>query len=93
MKMGKNLADPYHVLKHPVSTEKTVRMIEAENKLVFVVDKKATKSDVKKAMEELFKVKVKKVNLLNSLDGKKKAYIQLASSHLASDLSAELGLI
>ncbi|HLC80747.1 50S ribosomal protein L23 [Candidatus Woesearchaeota archaeon] len=91
--MKPKITDPYHILKHPVSTERTVRMIEAENKLVFIVDKKATKSDVKKAMEELFKVKVKKVNLLNSLDGKKKAYIQLASSHLASDLSAELGLI
>ena len=38
--------DPYKVIKHPLSTEKSIRLMEAENKLIFVVDKKATKQDI-----------------------------------------------
>ena len=57
--------DPYQILKYPLSTEKSIRQIEFENKLVFVVDRKATKPAVKKAVEELFKVKVAAVNIHN----------------------------
>ena len=43
--------DPYTVIEHPLSTEKSIRLMESENKLVFAVNKKATKTDVKKAAE------------------------------------------
>ena len=85
--------DPYTIIKHPLSTEKSIRQIEFDNKLTFVVDKKATKGEIKKAVEELFKVKVIKVNTLNSFKGQKRAYIKLAADSLASDVSADLGLI
>ena len=51
-----------NVVKYPLSTEKSIRQMESDNMLVFVVDKKATKSDIKKAIEELYNVKVTKVN-------------------------------
>src|SRR3989338_5106660 len=51
-------ARDFEILKYPLVTEKAVNMIDAENKLVFVVDGKATKQIVKKAVEELYKVKV-----------------------------------
>lgn len=85
--------DPYRILKAPLSTEKAIRSIEFENKLTFVVDPKATKQEIKKAVEVLFNVRVIKVNVQNSFQGEKRAYVKLSSEHLASDISADLGLI
>lgn len=85
--------DPYQTIKYPLSTEKSIRQIEFDNKLTFVVDQKATKPEIKRAIEELFKVKVIKVNLQNSFKGQKRAYIKLSPESLASDVSADLGLI
>ncbi len=85
--------DPYKVLKHPLSTEKSIRQIEFENKVSFVVAPNAHKEDVRKAIEGLFKVKVEKVNIQNSFRGEKKAIVKLAKNYSASDLSADLGLI
>ncbi len=85
--------NPYTILKYPLSTEKSIRQMEFENKIVFVVDPGATKPDIKRALEELFKVKVLKVNLQNAFTGEKRAYIKLRPEHLASDIGAELGLI
>jgi len=44
--------DAFDVIKAPVVTEKTVRMIEEENKLVFYVDRRATKEDIKRAITQ-----------------------------------------
>ena len=85
--------DPYKIIKYPLSTEKSIRQIEFDNKLVFAVHVRATKKDVKKAVEILFKVKVDKVNIQNSFSGIKKAYVKLGPESLASDVSADLGLI
>ena len=85
--------DPYAVIKYTLSTEKSIRQIEFDNKLVFAIHPRATKADVKKAVEELFKVKVLKVNVQNSFQGTKRAYVKLSPEHLASDVSADLGLI
>ncbi len=85
--------DPYEVLKYPLSTEKAIRQIEFHNKLVFVVHPRATKPDVKRAVEELFNVKVAGVNIHNAFQGQKRAYVTLGGDSLASDVSADLGLI
>ena len=50
--------DAYNIIKYPLSTEKSIRLMEAENKLIFVVNKKATKKEIKAAVEEMFKVKI-----------------------------------
>ena len=85
--------DPYQVIRFPLSTEKCIRQVEFDNKMTFVIDTKANKSEVKRAVEELFKVRVVKVNLQNSFFGKKRAYVKIGSEKLASDISADLGLI
>ena len=85
--------DPYKIIKVPLSTEKAIRQIEFDNRLSFVIHPRATKQDVKKAVEELFKVRVIKVNIQNSFTGQKRAYVKLSAEHLASDVSADLGLI
>ncbi|MDH5713865.1 MAG: 50S ribosomal protein L23, partial [Candidatus Bathyarchaeota archaeon] len=48
---------------YPVMTEVTSRILETENKLVFVVSVVATKADIKRAVEELYEVAVEKVNV------------------------------
>ncbi|MBI5398631.1 50S ribosomal protein L23 [Candidatus Woesearchaeota archaeon] len=85
--------DASTVVKYPLSTEKSIRLMEAENKLVFIVDNQATKTDVKKAIEELFKVKVVKVNTFVTPQGQKKAYVRLSPESPALDVATELGLM
>ena len=80
-------------LKFPLTTEKNVRLMQEENKLVFVVDKKATKPEIKAAAEEMFKIKVIKVNTTIMPSGRKKAYLKLAMDTPALDIATSLGLI
>ena len=54
--------DPYTIIRRPIITEKSTTMDETLNKVVFEVDRKATKHQVKTAVEQLFKVKVVKIN-------------------------------
>jgi len=85
--------EPLKVIKHPLSTEKSIRLMESENKLIFVVDIKATKEDVKKAIEEYFKVKVVKVNTLVAPDGKKRAYVKFSIETPAIDVATQMGIM
>jgi len=84
--------DIYKIIKYPLATEKAVRLMEAENKLLFVVDLKAKKPDIKKAIEEMFKVKVIKVNTLIT-KGKKRAYVKLHPDNPAIDIATQLGIM
>lgn len=56
----------YEIIKKPLITEKSMKLVEA-GKYSFSVDLKATKEDVRKAIEEIFNVHVTKVNMSNSL--------------------------
>ena len=85
--------DPYKTIKYPLTTEKSVRLMESENKLIFVVHLKASKKDIKEAVESLFNVKVLRVNTMVSPDGLKKAYIKLSSENPAIDIATQLGLM
>ncbi|MDI6826648.1 MAG: 50S ribosomal protein L23 [Candidatus Aenigmarchaeota archaeon] len=85
--------DPYRVLKYPHKTEKSIRLVEKENKLVFIVDRKSSKEDIKKAFEEVFKVKVDKINTMITREGKKKAFIKLKKGYPAADVAVKLGMI
>ncbi len=85
--------DPYKIIKHPLSTEKSVRLMEAENKLIFVVDRKAKKSEIKKAIEEIFKVKVLKVGTFVTHKGEKRAYVKLSDETPAIDIATQMGLM
>lgn len=87
------MKDPYRILKHPISTEKAVKLMESQNKLAFIVDKKTTKNEIKNAFQSLFKVKILDVNTLILPSGKKKAYIKLSKENPAIDVATQLGLI
>ena len=85
--------DPLKVLKYPVVTEKTTRLLQRENKITFIVDRKATKKDIKEAFEKLFNVKVDKINVLITPKGLKKAYIKLKKEYRATDIAAKIGIL
>jgi len=85
--------DPFKILKHPYLTEKSISLVEKENKIVFVVDRKATKKQIKEAFEKLFEVKVEKVNTQITPKGEKKAYIKLKPEYKAIDVATKLGMI
>jgi len=78
------------VLLYPITTEKAIGMIELENKIVFVIDKRATKKDVKDAVEKTFSVKVEKINTLITPKGDKRAYVKLKQGFKADDVAAKL---
>jgi len=59
------MKDPYTVVKTVRVTEKGTTLTEKLNQYQVVVDKRANKLDVKRAMEQLFKVKVLHVNTMN----------------------------
>ena len=59
------MKDPRDIIKRPIITERTSEMMN-DLKYVFEVDIRANKIEIKKAMEEVFKVKVKNVNTLRT---------------------------
>ena len=82
----------YNVIRRPLITEKGIGVKESEGTLVFEVAPDATKTEVKQAVETLFKVKVSTIRTANMLGkerrrGKfsgfrpdwKKAYVRLKS--------------
>ena len=83
----------YTVIKYPKATEKAVRLMEAENKLLFVVDKSAKKAEIKKAIEELFKVKVESVRTHITPKAQKRALVRFSMDTPAIDVATQLGLI
>jgi len=85
--------DPFKILKYPHLTEKSISLIEKENKIVFIVDRRANKKQIKEAFEKLFEVKVDRVNTLITRRGEKKAFIKINPKFKASDIAAKLGLV
>jgi large subunit ribosomal protein L23 len=82
----------FKIIKKPLVTEKTFDLIEKENKLVFYVDRKASKSQIKQAIEKIHKVKVIKINTLISSKGDKKAFVKLHPDNSAQDIAVNLGV-
>jgi len=87
------MKDPYSVIIGPLNTEKAMRMMEMENRIAFIVDRKSNKQDIKMAVEKIFNVKVTKVNTLIRPTGKKLAYVKLDYNYPAMDVITRLGLI
>jgi large subunit ribosomal protein L23 len=87
------MMDPYEVVLYPLMTESASLMVEKENKLAFVVNLKASKGDVKRAVEELYEVKVESVNTQITSRGEKKAFVKLHPDYKATDVAIKLGIL
>ncbi|EQB71939.1 MAG: 50S ribosomal protein L23 [Candidatus Thermoplasmatota archaeon] len=75
----------------PVVTEKTTLMMEKENKLTFIVDRRGRKKDIKKEIEERFDVKVVGLNILITKKGKK-AIAKLSDDYSAEEIGGRIGI-
>ena len=65
--------NPFQVIKKPLITEKTSLGKDENNLVAFVVDRAATKIEIKQAVEKFFKAEVKGVNTVN-VAGKRKRF-------------------
>jgi ribosomal protein L23 len=83
----------FKVVKYPLITEKSVMEVEALKKVTFIVDGKATKRDVLRAVGGYFDVEVAKVNTLITPKGLKKAIVTLETRDQATEVAVALGII
>ena len=67
------MEDPRRVIKSPLTTEKSTNLRERDNKYLFMVDMRANKLEIKKAVEQIFKVKVDRVTTM-IMHGKTKRF-------------------
>jgi ribosomal protein L23 len=84
--------DSYKIIKYPLSTEKSIRLMESQNKLIFVVDIDADKKMIKGAIEDMFKAKVENIKTYVQ-GGKKRAYVKFSNANPAIDIATQLGLM
>ena len=85
--------EPARVIERPHVTEKTLMLAERNNVLTLIVSRRATKKQVKEAVEKMFGVKVVKVNTLITPRGEKKAYVRLAPEYSALDVLSRMGVL
>jgi len=83
----------HEVVKYPLLSEDAVTLLESENKITFIVDLRSDKHDIKRAIQELYEVRVEKVNTLITPEGDKKAFVKLTSDFKAADLAVRLGIL
>jgi large subunit ribosomal protein L23Ae len=79
--------DQFRTIQHPLNTESAMKKIEDHNTLVFIVDLKANKRQIKDAVKKLYDVESAKINTLIRPDGKKKAYVRLTADHDALEVA------
>jgi len=89
----KNTLDKYSVIKYPLTTESSMKLIEDSNTLVFIVDIKANKRQIKAAVKELYSIECDKVNTLITPRGLKKSYVKLSKDYDALDVANRVGVI
>eukprot|EP00461_Guttulinopsis_vulgaris_P002815 UN02816 len=91
--VAKTAKDNYQIIQVPVFTDAAMKNMEKANVLTFMVDTRATKDQIKRALKSLYDVKVVKVNTLIMKTGKKKAYAKLDAATTALSVANRIGLI
>ncbi len=96
----KIMVDPFEIIIMPWITEKTLEArrvadpdigyVQNNNRIEFIVHREATKRQIKQAVEELFEVKVAKVNTRITITGKH-ASVRLAEGYDAEEAALKLG--
>ncbi|XP_044111957.1 60S ribosomal protein L23a-like [Neovison vison] len=85
--------DHYAIIKFPQTTESAMKKTEDNSTLVFIVDVKANKHQIKQAVKKLYSMDMAKVNTLIRPDGEKEAYVQLAPDYDALDVANKIEII
>ena len=81
------------VLKHIIPSEKATLMIDSENKVMFIVNLKANKHDIKREVEQVFETPVKSVRTIISFKGEKKAIVEFEEEGKAKEVGTSLGIL
>merc|ERR1711920_871559 len=87
-----NRLDQFQILKYPLTTESAMKKIEDNNTLVFIVDTRANKKQIKSAVKQMYDIQCKQVNTLIRPDGQKKAYVRLTADYDALDVANKIGI-
>ena len=85
--------DPWSVLLYPHIAEKSMSLVDIQNKIVFVVRLDSNKKEIKKAFESLFDVKVAEIKTERTIQGQKKAFVKLDPKYSAADIATKLGVL
>merc|ERR1712212_130615 len=85
--------DSFSMIRYPLTTEAAMKMIEDNNTLVFIVDRRANKNHIKAAVKKLYEIDATRVATLHRPDGLKKAYVKLAPDYDALDVANKIGII
>eukprot|EP01060_Flectonema_neradi_P039624 TRINITY_DN87_c0_g1_i3.p1 TRINITY_DN87_c0_g1~~TRINITY_DN87_c0_g1_i3.p1 ORF type:complete len:155 (+),score=42.27 TRINITY_DN87_c0_g1_i3:54-518(+) len=86
-------SDHFSVIRCPLTTESAMKKIEDTNTMVFIVDRRSNKVQIKEAVKKLYDVKAVKVNTLIRPDGKKKAFVRIHQDCDALDVASKIGMI
>ncbi|MBN1762285.1 MAG: 50S ribosomal protein L23 [Methanomicrobia archaeon] len=80
-------------LRHIVPSEKATMMIDSENKLQFIVDLRASKTEIKREFESVFEAPVRNVRTMITFKGEKKAIVELEEEGKAKEIGTSLGIL
>ncbi|MBI4014517.1 MAG: 50S ribosomal protein L23 [Candidatus Aenigmarchaeota archaeon] len=84
---------PFTSIKFVLMTEKSVQGIEAQNRMVFIVDRKATKGSIAKEITATFNTPVKSVRTMFDQEGRKRAFVAFKNAGAAGEVAIKLGVI
>ncbi len=82
---------PHKIILHPYVSEKTMMEMEDENKLEFIVDMDANKTQIKEAVSELFEAEAEKVNTRIDKNGKR-AIVKFTDEYSAEEIGMRIGV-
>ena len=80
------------IILNPYITEKTFELVEREKKICFIVEKTASKTAIKDAINTLYEENVMAVNTARTIYGKK-AFVEFETVDIARDLATKIGML
>ena len=80
------------IILHPYITEKTFELVETQKKICFIVERTASKSATKTAINTLYEQKAIAVNTARTIYGKK-AFVEFETVDVARDLATKIGML
>jgi large subunit ribosomal protein L23 len=80
------------VIRHPLVTEKAMNEMDFDNKLQFIVDLDATKTEVVDEIQSRYEVSIEKVNTQVTPKGQKKATVRLSEDDDAQEIASRIGV-
>ncbi len=80
------------IILHPYITEKTFELVETQKKICFIVERTASKSAIKTAINTLYEQKAIAINTARTIYGKK-AFVEFETVDIARDLATKIGML